>query len=255
MKSEQVLLTVAESKRLIAKGVRTLPKVKRALKSGIIAVAKGTTNRYVAEELLGRSLAAHPYANAISSREWENGVGVGDDIPEVILVRGVPKKISLQQAVMVMSEGDIFVKGGNALNCREGKVGVLSGCLDGGTIGRLIGSILGRRATLLIPIGLEKTIHEDIDEISRKLQDADVGLVLFSVRGEIVTEIEALRNLAGVHSCVIGAGGVQGSEGSIRLMLEGSPVALQRARTVIDLVRGEKAYSPGTSRSASAGTP
>ena len=48
-----VSLTVSESKRLIAKGIAQHPAVKAALENGIVAVAKGTTNAYVAEELLG----------------------------------------------------------------------------------------------------------------------------------------------------------------------------------------------------------
>ena len=44
---KQFVLTVAESKRLIAKGVAALPQVQRAMKEGIVAVAPGTTNGYV----------------------------------------------------------------------------------------------------------------------------------------------------------------------------------------------------------------
>lgn len=46
-------LTSSESKRLIAKGVKAMPGVQRALKEGTIIVAGGTTNAFVAEELLG----------------------------------------------------------------------------------------------------------------------------------------------------------------------------------------------------------
>ena len=49
----EVVLTVAESKRLIAKGVAGHPDVLTALSRGIVVVCKGTTNAYVVEELLG----------------------------------------------------------------------------------------------------------------------------------------------------------------------------------------------------------
>lgn len=43
----QFVLTVSESKRLIAKGVAALPEVKRAMEEGMVVVATGTTNAYV----------------------------------------------------------------------------------------------------------------------------------------------------------------------------------------------------------------
>ena len=43
------VLTVAQSKRLIAKGVAQLPEVKHALAEGILAIGRGTTNAYVVE--------------------------------------------------------------------------------------------------------------------------------------------------------------------------------------------------------------
>ena len=47
-----IVLTPSESKRLIAKGVRKLEEVERALEHGTIIIGLGTTNAYVAEELL-----------------------------------------------------------------------------------------------------------------------------------------------------------------------------------------------------------
>ena len=49
----QVTLTSSQSKRLIAKGILAWEPVRHALKDGILAVGKGTTNSYIAEELLG----------------------------------------------------------------------------------------------------------------------------------------------------------------------------------------------------------
>ena len=48
------ILTVAESKRLIAKAVVQMPVVKNALANGMVIVIKGTTDAYVAEELTGK---------------------------------------------------------------------------------------------------------------------------------------------------------------------------------------------------------
>ncbi len=51
--SAQVVLTVQEGKRLIAKGLLAWEPFRRARESGIVAIAKGTTNAYVVDELLG----------------------------------------------------------------------------------------------------------------------------------------------------------------------------------------------------------
>ena len=47
-----ITLTPAESKRLIAKGVAATREVKNVLESGIIVLARGTTNTFVAEEIM-----------------------------------------------------------------------------------------------------------------------------------------------------------------------------------------------------------
>ncbi|MHC4574780.1 MAG: hypothetical protein ACYS76_11740 [Planctomycetota bacterium] len=57
----QIVLTVSESKRLIAKAVAEMPIVKEALTKGMVIVCKGTTNTYVAEELLGRKIPHGAY--------------------------------------------------------------------------------------------------------------------------------------------------------------------------------------------------
>ena len=49
----EVTLTPSESKRLIARGVKALPSVQHALKNNTIILAGGTTNAFIAEELLG----------------------------------------------------------------------------------------------------------------------------------------------------------------------------------------------------------
>ena len=63
-------LTVAEGKRLIARGVAQLPCVKAAMKSGMVAVTKGTTTAYVLEELLGEEVDRMAY---VSGRTLPSG--------------------------------------------------------------------------------------------------------------------------------------------------------------------------------------
>ena len=51
-----VNLTVSESKRLIAKGIINMPLVKDKLQKGMIIITKGSTNSYIAEELMKKTI-------------------------------------------------------------------------------------------------------------------------------------------------------------------------------------------------------
>ena len=57
----QVALTVSEGKRLIAKGIAEYHPVIEALRDGWVAVAKGSTNGYVVEELTGKEIDKRKY--------------------------------------------------------------------------------------------------------------------------------------------------------------------------------------------------
>ncbi len=49
---KQFILTPAAGKRLIAKSLTVYPAIRSALQSGTVAIIAGTTNGYVAEEVL-----------------------------------------------------------------------------------------------------------------------------------------------------------------------------------------------------------
>ena len=51
-----VNLTVSESNRLIAKGIINMPLVKDKLQKGMIIITKGSTNSYIAEELMKKTI-------------------------------------------------------------------------------------------------------------------------------------------------------------------------------------------------------
>src|SRR5512141_3251492 len=64
-------LKPAESKRLIAKAVASLPIVRRAKEHGRLIVSMGTTNAFVAEELLGESVEKYNFAAGFVSSELD----------------------------------------------------------------------------------------------------------------------------------------------------------------------------------------
>jgi hypothetical protein len=149
-------------------------------------------------------------------------------------------------AVDVMGPGDIYVKGANALNYQMGVAGILIGHPKGGTIGGVIGSIISRKMHLLIPVGLEKEVAFDIDEVARRIAEPDDGVEsvtsLFPVRGTIFTEIEALHTLAGVDAVQAGAGGISGAEGAVWLLVDGTAAQVAQALEIVEGVRGEPAF-------------
>ncbi|HEY3376335.1 MAG TPA: hypothetical protein VGL77_02475 [Armatimonadota bacterium] len=231
-----IVLTVAQGKRLIAKAVTQVPAVRHALQHGTLAIGRGTTNGYVAEEILNVKISKGEY---VAGRTLPPGVaparlGTGQ-YPDIVIKHGQRVEgMTIAQAVEGMEPGDVLIKGGNALNYAQQTVGVLIGHPCGGTTGDNYGTVISRKIHLIIPIGLEKVVYEDIDELSRASRQLPVhpsvsAPALFPITGTIITEIEALALLFGVTARLYAAGGVAGAEGAIWLLLEGSEAALDAA--------------------------
>jgi hypothetical protein len=244
----EVVLTVAESKRLIAKGVAQLEIVRDRLQEGVIMVSSGTTNGYIVEELLGEPMDKRSYVTgrikpAGKQLHWP------ESRRDVVLRNGqLDPSLDRFSAIDVMGPGDIYVKGANALNYQMEVAGVLVGDPRGGTIGGVIGSIISRKMHLLIPVGLEKEVAFDIEEVASRIREPDesVGKLtsLFPIRGLIFTEIEALRTLSGVDAVQAAAGGVSGAEGGVWLLLQGTDEQVKRALEVVEAVQGEPPFDP-----------
>jgi hypothetical protein len=242
----QVVLTVSESKRLIAKGVAAMPEVQRAMREGMVAVATGTTNAYVLEELWGRRIDKRRYRSGMTTpREPERlPEPQGEPIPDVVFRRGeVAGELDRYNAVEHMGRGDVYIKGVNALNYWQGLAGVLIGSPIGGTVGRVLGSVIGKKINLIIPVGLEKLICEDMNELHRLAASEDSeGPSLWPITGKIVTEIEALQVLTGVEAHLYSAGGIAGAEGAVRLLLDGTGEQVEVAQRLIEEIKGEPRY-------------
>jgi hypothetical protein len=56
----------------------------------------------------------------------------------------------------------------------------------------------------------------------------------------VVTEIQALKILAGVSAKLVAAGGIGGSEGSVVLVAEGGGPDVKRAFSIVESIKGEK---------------
>jgi len=242
----QFVLTVAESKRLIAKGVAALPQVQSAMEAGMVVVATGTTNAYVLQEMWGKNFDLRRYRSGMTTpKEPEKKDEPMDErIPDIIFKNGeVDESLNRFNAVEHMKKGDIYIKGANALDYINNMAGVLIGSSTGGTVGAVLGSIIGKKIELIIPIGLEKLVVDDMFELSWIASQLDSeGPSLWPISGTIITEIEALGVLTGVDAYLYSAGGVAGAEGAVRLLIDGTDEDVQTALDLIESIKGEPKY-------------
>jgi hypothetical protein len=242
----QVVLTVAESKRLIARGVTALPEVKRAMKEGMVVIATGTTNGYVLEELLGKDIDKRRYRSGITTPRDPDRLMEphGEPIRDIVFRNGrIVEELDRYDAVDYMSRGDIYIKGANALDYIGQIAGVLIGSPSGGTVGAVLGQIIGKKIHLVIPIGLEKLVFEDLKDLHRITTDEDYeGPGLWPIVGTIITEIEALKILTGVDATLYAAGGIAGAEGSVRLIVMGEDEEVEAALEIVESIKGEPRY-------------
>jgi len=249
----EVVLTPSESKRLIGKAVASMEVVKEALKSGLIVIIKGTTNSYVAEEILKESIEKGRYGRGIVVPGSLSYVPDEESIPDIIIEKGkVRKDLSLEEAVKMLKSGDVLVKGANALN-PDGTTGVFiarTPITEGGTTGRSIGTVVGRGVNFIIPVSLEKLIPLSIREVVTQLNDREVDLAMgltvnmMPTMGRVVTEVEAFKILTGAEAVNIGAGGVDGAEGARIFLLKGDEEAVKKAFNLVQSIKGEPPFKP-----------
>ena len=251
----QSMLTPAAGKRLIGKGMVAHPAMKAALKRGTIAIVAGTTNGYVAEEIL----ASIGQTANFSRKRFFRGISLPPGykttdqgrLPDETSFKG---DVIIQDGVLLanktiedvgesLEEGDIIVKGGNALDLASRRAAVLIGNPTGGTILVSLHAAVGKRVRLIMPIGLEKRISGDIDQVARRVNaPGSKGLRLMPAPGELFTEIDAISLLSGATAELIAAGGVSGAEGSVWLGIYGSREAEEKAEELLKSVAGETGF-------------
>ncbi len=234
----QVTLTPSESKRLIAKAIASLPKVKSALKSGSILLKGGTTVSALAEELVGVPLRI---SGRISARGTLAAGGADRSPPHSMLVeRGKGRNVDdrLLEAARGLGPGDVVVIGANAIDA-EGNAAMMAGSAGGLGPGEAMVAFSTEGAEVIVAAGLEKLvpgkIRDAIAAAGRKTAGLSLGMAvgLMPVTGRLFTELEAFAALADVKAAVIGKGGILGGEGSTVFAIEGPALETER---VFDLV-------------------
>jgi len=247
---DQFRLTVAEAKRLIARGIRQHPDVRAALENGKVIVTTGSTNGYIYEELTGERIDKSQFltGNITPSTGVIGTKRPATRIPNLVIVNGQPDKgLDWLAALADLKPGDVVFKGGNALNYERRQVGILIGHPEGGTIGKVHPMTVARRARLIHPIGLEKSVPTDLAAAAARVNRPADGFqqntpALWLLPGEPFTEIEALKYLCGVEAWPIAAGGIGGAEGGIWLLVEGPADAVEKVRALVGEIHGEPGF-------------
>jgi len=238
-------LTPPESKRLIAKGVAALPEVKQALEQGIVIIGRGTTNAFVVEELTGDKIEPKcRYAAGIIVDGELCATPADMRMEPVVLRRGKPDGTPAADALQEFREGDVSIKGANAVDS-EGNAGVLAAGERGGTIGEILPVVLPRGSYLIVPVGLEKLIPSvaqaaRVSGIFRFKYSTGLPAGLVPIPNAlVVTEVQAFQVLTGVKVVPVAAGGIAGSEGTVVLSLEGKAAQIEQALSLVKSVKRE----------------
>ncbi len=249
MKRLLVTLTVAESKRLIAKGLLQTEEVQNALKKGYLCVTLGTTTSYLVEEILGDYEKVRHVAGVIVPR----GVWVTDREhrnTDAIFKRG--EYIEGKKVTDVLDElgpDDVIIKSANALDINMVPL-ILLASETAGSIGSFLGAVAARNIRLIMPVGLEKCIPSSHEEIKGQFGihswDYTIGMpvgVIAVPEAFVFTEIEALEVLFGVTAIPIAAGGVNGAEGAVTLFVMGDDENVAAAyEFLVSEIKGEEPF-------------
>ena len=120
------VLTPAESKRLIGRAVAELKEVRYAKKNDKILIGHGSTNFFVAEEIMGKQKITKMWKeNKYLSGAIQKGtlctiIGA-EKPPLLILNRGVviPPADTMNEVLRDFGKDSVFIKGGNAVDPRK----------------------------------------------------------------------------------------------------------------------------------------
>lgn len=251
------VLTPTESKKLIAKAVVAMPEMQKAWKEGYIVIHPCSTNLFIYEELMhSRPDGAWVFGyigpeggarsrDAIRGYELEEKEGIPFK-KQWVFYQGEPCDAGPLDAILAnMKEGDVFIKGANALDA-QGNVAMLTpNPAKGGTTGKVTKIAPAKGFTIIVPVGLEKMIPGNLADvfefIGRESPEDAIGLRCGLVPGKgavKVDERDALRILTGVEAIMGAGGGIDGAEGSVTLFFKGEEDQVKAAMELLRSVKG-----------------
>jgi hypothetical protein len=215
------------------------------MREGTVIIGVGTTNAYVAEELLGRKIEREKFVAGMILPKGTYILPAERRLKEIVIRKGKVIDARMEEVLPELGSRDVFIKGANALDA-SGTAGIFIAGQRGGTIGKAIGTLRLRGVSLIIPIGLEKFIPGSIEDVApltgTHKMDFSTGtpVGIMPVHGKIITELEAIRILTGMKAIVMGGGGISGAEGSITLLVRGSRTQVRKLKRLVKAIKGEE---------------
>jgi len=241
---KQFSVTTAAGKRMIGKALAANPEIQAVLEQGTLVIIAGTTNGYVAEEILnalgqGEGFSREGFRRGVTVAPG-NKVGKYDFPGDVVIVDGKWRQgKTILDVADDLKEGDIVLKGANAFD-PYGQPAVQIGHPSGGTIMAAIPTVIGRRVRLIVPVGLEKRVMEDVSDLALHVNaPGSSGPRLYPMPGEIFTEIDAITQLTGAEVHLVASGGICGAEGSYWFGIAGTEEEVEAASELIHSVAKE----------------
>ena len=243
-------LTPSESRRLIGKAVAQMPEIQAAREKAYIIICGGTTNAFVAQEILGtREIEPGRFTAGTSAYGVLCVTDPRDRHPfPIVLYKGEQVNKSMREALDDFHIETVVIKGANAVD-PDFNVGIITSGYDGGTVAATIGTVTHTGMNYIVPVGLEKlvpSVKESAIYTGAKTFDysmgADFGMYAL-VKAKVVTEIQALQILAGVEARMVAAGGIAGSQGAVTLVAMGEREKVETAIGLVESIKGEPAIA------------
>jgi len=240
----QFCVTTAMGKRLIGQGMARHPELQQVLERGTLVIIAGTTNGYVAEEVL----TSIGQAEGFSRVGFRRGVTVapGAKLPDVkfpgdvVVVDGAWQQgKTIFDVAEDLKAGDLVLKGANAVD-PAGVPAVQIGHPQGGTIVAAIAALIGRRVGLIAPVGVEKRVFESVHVLAQCCNAPGAkGPRLFPFPGRAFTELDGIHLLTGAEATLLACGGIYGAEGAAWVGVSGTEEQIQAASDLIKSVAQE----------------
>ncbi len=205
----------------------------------------GSTNAYVAEEILKKKLPRERFIAGMIDSRGTCVVPKSERISSIVFRKGVQSDEDPEKVVRTMGPGDVFLKGANAVD-KNGTAWVMLASETGGTLGHVLGTLLARGVPIIIPVGLEKYVPDYLNFVASiagiHQMDFSTGVPvgLMPLPGEVVSEKEAFKLMDDVEVHVLGAGGIGGGEGSYTFLIEGLERAVKNIFNKVKEIKGER---------------
>ncbi len=247
--TNQFFLTPAEGKRLIAKAIVARPDVQEAVTNHRVLIVAGSTNSYLAEEILqfinnDQEFDKNNFFRGLVKPSSVKKVKE-DFVGDVFIEKGKwIKGKSVFESASELGSSDIVFKGANAVYLPTHEAAVLVASPTVGTVWPVNQAVIGKRTTFIVPVGVEKRVEMPITDLARLCNASDSrGLHFCPTFGKAFTELDAIKKLTGLQANILASGGVAGYEGGCYFIVEGTEEELNICEKVMKTVIGEPAYT------------